>query len=245
MTTAVGLPMFPLGTAHLPGDVVALRVFEPRYVAMVKDLLAAERMQFGSVLITAGSEVGGGERRAGHGVLVEVRDCVVTAEGGYGLMGAATDVIAVVEWLPDSPYPRAVVETTRAETTETITGSVVDEHRASLSRLAQNIRTLHERAAEATASDGGGPLPPREVMFALRTIASGLGPESPEAERAQSTVRPETLARLESTLWLLARAVPCGPLDRLTLLATTGVGPRIRALEAVVDHVSEVLDFGR
>ena len=46
-------PMFPLGSVFVPGDMVSLRVFEDRYVAMVRDLLCtnSEAMQFGTVLI--------------------------------------------------------------------------------------------------------------------------------------------------------------------------------------------------
>lgn len=244
MTTVSARPMFPLGMTHLPGDMVALRVFESRYVSMVKDLLAGEQMQFGTVLITAGSEVGGGERRADHGVLIDVGDCVATAEGGYALMGTAVEVFSVVEWLPDDPYPRALVETRRSEV-PAVVGASAEDHRRRVTRLAQNIRTLLERAAENAVAGVSRFLPPREVLFALRTIASGADAAVPASVRAHAPVDNGGVAEVESAVWLLARAVPCGPLDRLTLLATAGLGPRIGALEAIVEHVSEILDFGR
>lgn len=237
MINAAERPMFPLGVAHLPGDVVTLRIFEPRYVAMVRDLLAGDEMRFGSVLITAGSEVGGGERRANHGVLVSIRDCAVTAEGGYALLGSAEEVISVVEWLPDGPYPRARVAASPAADMESRRGEI-DRLGGAVVRLAQGVRILLERSTGAGTADGGGRLPPREVLFALRSMAAGNRPgvTSPSATTAG--------AELESAVWLLARAVPCGPLDRLTLLATADLGMRVRALEAIVEHVSEILEFG-
>ena len=46
-------PMFPLGTALLPGEVLPLRIFEPRYRTMLDDCLAAADGPpgFGVVLI--------------------------------------------------------------------------------------------------------------------------------------------------------------------------------------------------
>ena len=47
------LAMFPLGTVLLPGGVLPLHVFEPRYRAMVRDCLEGSR-EFGVVLIDRG-----------------------------------------------------------------------------------------------------------------------------------------------------------------------------------------------
>ncbi|MEP7206073.1 MAG: LON peptidase substrate-binding domain-containing protein [Casimicrobiaceae bacterium] len=50
------LPLFPLHTVLFPGGVLPLRVFEQRYVGMVKACLAEER-GFGVCLILRGEEV--------------------------------------------------------------------------------------------------------------------------------------------------------------------------------------------
>jgi Lon protease-like protein len=93
------LPMFPLGMALLPGSGLPLQVFEPRYVQMVRDLLAGDDTPtFGTVLIERGFEVGGDDDRNDIGTLVRV----VAAVG--------VDRIRVDAWLPDDPYPRAEVE---------------------------------------------------------------------------------------------------------------------------------------
>ena len=59
--------MFPLERAMLPGEELPLRIFEPRYSALVSDCLAMDDPAFGVVLIAAGREVGGGDTRSDVG----------------------------------------------------------------------------------------------------------------------------------------------------------------------------------
>jgi Lon protease-like protein len=53
----VELPLFPLGTVLFPGGVLPLRIFETRYLDMVKRCMAQDS-PFGVCLITRGGEVG-------------------------------------------------------------------------------------------------------------------------------------------------------------------------------------------
>src|SRR5207248_5108048 len=56
----VRLPLFPLGSVLFPGLVLPLNIFEARYRALARDLLAIpedEPRQFGVVAIRDGSEV--------------------------------------------------------------------------------------------------------------------------------------------------------------------------------------------
>lgn len=105
------LPMFPLGTALLPGSNLPLRVFEPRYQQLVRDCMEApDGPSFGVVLIERGHEVGGGDQRHDIGTVARI---VLDNEIGGGrreLECIAEERIRVVEWLPDDPYPRAEVE---------------------------------------------------------------------------------------------------------------------------------------
>ena len=52
------IPIFPLNTVLFPGGGLPLRIFEPRYRAMLKDCIAGDR-RFGIVSIRTGQEVGG------------------------------------------------------------------------------------------------------------------------------------------------------------------------------------------
>src|SRR3954469_20666404 len=51
------LPLFPLNTVLFPGGVLPLKVFEARYIDMVRDCMKREA-PFGIVLIKSGQEVG-------------------------------------------------------------------------------------------------------------------------------------------------------------------------------------------
>lgn len=105
----VVMPMFPLGTVLLPGGVLPLQVFEPRYRAMVQHCLAADR-RFGVVLIARGYEVGGDDVRTDVGTVAQMMQATEMANGLWFLVTVGTRRLRVRRWLPDDPYPRAEVE---------------------------------------------------------------------------------------------------------------------------------------
>ncbi|HEU0205579.1 MAG TPA: LON peptidase substrate-binding domain-containing protein [Pseudolysinimonas sp.] len=109
MSEIVELPMFPLGSVLFPAMPLTLRVFEERYLAMLATVLAEEPSEFGVVLIERGQEVGGGEHRFDVGTIAQIRE-LDGAEGFVVLIARGTRRLRVIEWLPDDPYPRALVE---------------------------------------------------------------------------------------------------------------------------------------
>jgi uncharacterized protein len=104
------MPMFPLGTVLLPGVVLPLHVFEPRYQQLVRDCLDSAHHEFGVVLIDRGSEVGGGDTRADVGVVATMLQVAALDEGRFAVVAVGTRRVRVISWLPDDPYPRADVE---------------------------------------------------------------------------------------------------------------------------------------
>ena len=104
------VPMFPLQSVLLPAEQLPLRVFEPRYAALVSDCLATDHPAFGVVLIARGREVGGGDERHDVGVLAGIESSVDHGNGRYQLECRMRERFRVIEWLPDDPYPRAVIE---------------------------------------------------------------------------------------------------------------------------------------
>ena len=94
----------------LPGEELPLRIFEPRYSALVQKCLAADDPVFGVVLIAAGREVGGGDARSDIGALAHIIECVDIGAGCYRLNCAMRERFRVLEWQPDNPYPQAAVE---------------------------------------------------------------------------------------------------------------------------------------
>ena len=103
--------MFPLGSPLLPGGVLPLHVFEPRYRQMVIDCLQADgEPEFGQALITHGREAGGGDQRSMIGTLARMVNIEALDEGRYALIAVGMQRIRVNAWLPDDPYPLADVD---------------------------------------------------------------------------------------------------------------------------------------
>lgn len=100
--------MFPLGTVLLPGASLPLVVFEARYRRLVEFCLEA-RPEFGVVLIERGSEMGGGEVRFDIGCVARIVSAARFGDDRWLLSTVGTRRIRVLRWLPDAPYPRAVV----------------------------------------------------------------------------------------------------------------------------------------
>lgn len=74
------LPLFPLHTVLFPGGVLGLRVFEPRYLDMVRECGRAGR-GFGVCLILQGVEVGGAASSAAVGCEARIEDFSSSADG--------------------------------------------------------------------------------------------------------------------------------------------------------------------
>lgn len=136
------LPMFPLGLVAFPGSVIPLRLFEPRYLAMHRDLLEGSG-EFGIVLIERGvAEAEGGE----HFTVGSVVRVVATSDledDTVVLVAVGTERLRVRSWLPDDPYPRAEIER--------LADPVVDDD---LPDLVDRCRTLLTKAL-ALASELG------------------------------------------------------------------------------------------
>ena len=101
--------MFPLGSVLFPHMPLPLRVFEPRYLAMLADILKDEPSEFGVVLIERGQEVGGGDVRVATGTLARVSD-LDTADEAVLMIAQGAARFEVREWLDDAPYPKALVQ---------------------------------------------------------------------------------------------------------------------------------------
>lgn len=104
--------MFPLGSVLLPGELLPLHVFEPRYRRLVIDLLEDDSSdpEFGVTLIERGSEVGGGDERVEIGTIARIVHIEALDSDRYALVALGTRRLIVRAWLPDDPYPVADVD---------------------------------------------------------------------------------------------------------------------------------------
>ncbi len=80
MTDVSTLPLFPLHTALLPGAAIGLRVFERRYLDMLRDA-SRDGTGFGVCLILQGEEVGAPAVPAAFGVEARVEDFDMGGDG--------------------------------------------------------------------------------------------------------------------------------------------------------------------
>lgn len=100
--------MFPLGSVLMPHMPLPLRVFEPRYLTMLRDILGDEPSEFGVTLIERGQEVGGGDVRSDIGTVAQIGS-LDTSGDSILLIAQGVRRIRVERWLDDAPYPRADV----------------------------------------------------------------------------------------------------------------------------------------
>ncbi|HSO68090.1 MAG TPA: LON peptidase substrate-binding domain-containing protein [Arachnia sp.] len=180
------LAMFPLGSVLFPGMPLQLRVFEPRYVAMLSTVLRETDHEFGVVLIERGSEVGGGDARFAVGTVARVVS-VEPSAGSILLLATGASRFEVVRWLQDDPFPRALVRELAAVEFDDSTPSALSAAealvRATLSRASEfvelpwpaDIELSPELAERIWQVVGIAPLNPMDQYALLRsTTASEL-----------------------------------------------------------------------
>ncbi|MGN6313011.1 MAG: LON peptidase substrate-binding domain-containing protein [Rhodanobacteraceae bacterium] len=78
------IPLFPLGTVLFPGGPLGLRIFEQRYLQMVRDC-TRDQSCFGICLILKGSEAGAPAVPAAVGTLARVTDFYSQPDGLLGI----------------------------------------------------------------------------------------------------------------------------------------------------------------
>jgi Lon protease-like protein len=118
----VEIPLFPLRTVLFPGAYLPLRIFEQRYLTMVRECARASS-GFGVCLITEGEEVVAPVVTAKIGTLARITDWYTLDDGLLGVTTTGTTrfvtdhaskqadglMIGKVRWLPE-PGSRVVPE---------------------------------------------------------------------------------------------------------------------------------------
>ena len=147
------LPMFPLSAVLFPHASMPLHVFEPRYRELLRDCLAGDA-RFGVVLIERGSEVGGGDQRSALGTRGVITEAAELPDGRWVLVIEGEALIEVEEWLPDDPYPVALVRAVTA-----VAGA--QDAAPLVGAAGQRVRRARARLAE---QGGAPPLPPELAL---------------------------------------------------------------------------------
>lgn len=195
MSTPTPLPMFPLGSVLFPTMVLPLHIFEERYRALVTDCLAGEQ-EFGVCLIERGFEVGGGDERTAVGTVAQIIDAKQFDDGRWAIAAVGTRRFKVVDWLPDDPYPRALVE-------DWIDEPLTDDLSSERNETVEALRRVLAKSAEL-----GEPAPPVDTEIdADPTLASyQVATLSPLGayDRQQVLATPSTAERIQRLQRLLA-----------------------------------------
>ena len=120
---ATSLPLFPLRTVLFPGGRMQLRVFEQRYLDLVRDCTRTGGV-FGVCLIVDGDEVGAAATPAAIGTSARIVDFDQLPDGLLGITIQGEDrfhadaarvrdnglIIASAHWLPAPPAQRVAPE---------------------------------------------------------------------------------------------------------------------------------------
>lgn len=187
--------MFPLEVAMLPGEELPLRIFEPRYAALVSDCLAGEP-EFGVVLISAGREVGGGEARCDVGAMARIVEHADLGDGRYRLRCILGERIRVTEWLEDAPYPRAVTVPWPDEEGPSVTGADIDIVEDAVMALFERIAESRDATLPPREELLGAPEPGQEPGDRLYALAARI--PIGQADRYAVLAAPSACARLEA-----------------------------------------------
>lgn len=181
--------MFPLGTVLLPSAVLPLHVFEPRYRAMMA-ALDPDAPEFGVVLIERGSEVGGRDVRSRLGTLARVVERAELPDGRWVLIAVGTSRLDVTEWLPDDPYPRALIVEREEPPWDPAADDDLTRAEAEVRRALAMAAELGESPPAATFDLAGTP---GQRLWQLAVLAP-LGPA--DRQRLLATADPAALAAL-------------------------------------------------
>jgi len=104
------LPLFPLNTVLIPGTVLPLHIFEPRYQIMLRRVLAGDQ-RFGVVLIHDGRpDISPAARTVEVGTVAEVTAVVPLDDGRINISTTGRQRFRVTRLYHDQPYLTGDVE---------------------------------------------------------------------------------------------------------------------------------------
>ena len=216
--------MFPLGRVLFRGESLPLHVFEPRYRELVHHCLAGDR-RFGVVLIMRGTEVGidADQQRSNVGTLAEIVAAEQLDDGRWMLATDGMERLRVRRWLPDDPYPRALVEPwIEPPVTAADVDGPLGAATAAFDRIVAHLHAAHtgDSAGEVPTLRldqlSGDPLRAAYQLCAMAPVGEldrqRLLAADGTAERL--TLLSELLDDVEQTLRLLSDADPGPPKER-------------------------------
>lgn len=156
------LPLFPLSTVLYPGGRLELRVFEPRYLELVRECARADS-GFGVCLILQGREVGAPAVPAAVGTLAHIVDFSHGADGLLAIVAEGNQRFRVrrsrvrvdgqlrgqVEWWPEEAFAAVPVELALLQTiAERLVEAMAPQWKHAPRECYEDARWLGYRLAE-------------------------------------------------------------------------------------------------
>ena len=194
------LPLFPLNTPLVPGLVLPLHIFEPRYRTLVRDLLDQpdeDAREFGVIAVRDGSDPGRDARQALYpvGVATVLRQVEELPDGRFEIVTTGSRRFRVNELDTSAPLLRADVDFL-----DDITGPEDVPLAARVGRQFHEYRAALSGQVQADIDDEDVPTDPTVLSY-LVTAAMVV----PTAERQELLAAATTADRLRAALALLAR----------------------------------------
>ncbi|MEZ5115615.1 MAG: LON peptidase substrate-binding domain-containing protein [Candidatus Nanopelagicales bacterium] len=223
------IPLFPLGTVLVPGLLLPLHVFEPRYRELVATLLdqPEDRREFGVVAIREGHEVGSDAVRALYevGTTAVIRQVTPHDDGRYELVTTGARRFRLLGVDDSLPYLQGRVSwlpELRSGASDPTADAEVDVLAASVARAFAAYRS----AVTGAGAEEGARMPDLPDDPTVLSYLVGAAMVLDLADRQRLLERPDAAARLRAELALLRRetgvlrALPSLPAVEL---ARTGV----------------------
>ena len=190
------LPLFPLGSVLLPGLVLPLNVFEPRYRTLVEELVAEPEgspREFGVVAIRSGREVGEDGVRALEalhpaGCTAELEEVTALDDGRYEVVSVGCTRLLDIDATAGTPYLMGLVERLGESDGD---GAPI---------FARSVARHFDAYRDLLGGDGQvtDPSEPRRLSYLVAaTMRLDL------ADRQRLLEQPDTAARLRAELALL------------------------------------------
>ncbi len=188
---ATRLPLFPLSTVLVPGLVLPLRVFEPRYRVLVQALMSLPEpapRQFGVIALRTGSETNSDGRPALYevGCTAELREVTPYADGRFDIVTVGETRFRLVDLDPEAgtPYHTGMVEFLEeqdgegdlvrlAEAATALFGAYREALGVELSELPDDPQVVSYLLAAAIVLE----LPQRQALLELETTTERLHAE--------------------------------------------------------------------
>ena len=168
------IPLFPLGTVLFPGVVLPLHIFEPRYRALIRDLMVADpdARQFGVCAIRQGWEVGEDAVTALYdvGCTAELRQVHPYRDGRFDVVTVGRDRIRLLDVIAadgEVPYLRGRIERLPEDGADAGTGEEAEVLAAGVREVFARCRTLLHATLRAGDQATGDDDAARPVLPAL------------------------------------------------------------------------------